>query len=269
MAPSCAQRLDVMAPLRHGALRQALAALPIATGSEGLDAGCGTGTVACLLAEMVGPDGKVTGLDRDPALLRQAAQALKQEGYEDRIAVQQGDLEALPCADGTFDWALSVDCLGYSPAVPMTSVSELARVVRTGGRVAVLAWSSERLLPGFPQLEARLRGTTAGLAPFGAGMAPERDFLRGLTWLRGAGLQPTEARTFVGEVSAPLTADLRQALVALFEMRWPGAGTELSGRDRDLFTRLCGPGSDEFLVDHPDYYAFFTYTMLSGTVAGR
>jgi demethylmenaquinone methyltransferase/2-methoxy-6-polyprenyl-1,4-benzoquinol methylase len=49
-------------------------------------------------------------------------------------------------------------------------------------------------------------------------------------------------------------------------MRWPGAESELSPEDRAAYERLCLPDSPEFILDHPDYYAFFTYTMFSGRV---
>ena len=43
-------------------------------------------------------------------------------------------------------------------------VKELARVVKPGGSVALLAWSSEKLLPGHPLLEGHLNATSAGIA---------------------------------------------------------------------------------------------------------
>ena len=67
---------------------------------------------------------------------------------------------------------------------------------------------------------------------------------------------------------APLDDDIRQGLEALFEMRWPGVAPELDEEDRQTFDRLCRPGSPDFILDHPDYHAFFTYTMFWGTVPG-
>jgi demethylmenaquinone methyltransferase/2-methoxy-6-polyprenyl-1,4-benzoquinol methylase len=78
--------------------------------------------------------------------------------------------------------------------------------------------------------------------------------------------QPT-ARTFAGGVYAPLNDKLRDALSALFGMRWPGVESELALEDREEYRRLCLPGSPDFIVDHPDYYAFFTCSMYSGIVS--
>jgi hypothetical protein len=154
------------------------------------------------------------------------------------------------------------------PTLGLPALMELARMVKPGGTVAIYAWSSETLLPGYPLLEAHLRATAPGLAPFAPGKDPDLHFLRALGWLRELGLQDVKAQTFVGEAQAPLSDALRQALVELFEMRWPGVQAELTDEDRAAFRRLCLPESPEFIVNDPDYYAFFTCTMFSGTVAG-
>ena len=67
-------------------------------------------------------------------------------------ASKEGSVTELPFDDDTFVWAGSMDCVGYLPLEPAPLLSELARVVRPGGRVAILAWSSEKLLPGYPLL---------------------------------------------------------------------------------------------------------------------
>jgi demethylmenaquinone methyltransferase/2-methoxy-6-polyprenyl-1,4-benzoquinol methylase len=147
-------------------------------------------------------------------------------------------------------------------------VRELARVVRPGGLVVIFAWSSERLLPGYPLLEARLSATTPGIAPFVAGSNPDRHYSRALGWFRDAGLDELTARTFAGSAHAPLSQAIWDALVALLEMRWPGVESELAEGDRAEYRRLCLPESSDFIVDHPDYYAFFTCSMFSGRVSG-
>ena len=75
------------------------------------------------------------------------------------------------------------------------------------------------------------------------------------------------ARTFAGSAHAPLSDDLYASLCALLEMRWPGVEAELNPEDRAAYRRLCQPQSSEFVLDQPDYCAFFTYTMFQGKVA--
>jgi demethylmenaquinone methyltransferase/2-methoxy-6-polyprenyl-1,4-benzoquinol methylase len=253
-------------PLREPVLRSAVDTLHLPAGSRGLDAGCGIALPTLLLAEAVGPAGHVIGLDLSPELLARAEQIVAQAGLSARISFREGDVRGLPFDDESFDWALSVDCVGYAPLEPLPLAKELARVVKPGGSVTILAWSSETLLPGYPLLEARLRTTSAGIAPFTPGTRPALHFLRALGWLRDTGLEGATGRTFVGDAHAPLSDDLRAALVALFEMSWPGVEAELTQEDRATYRRLCLPESPDFIVDHPDYYVFFTYSMFRGTV---
>ena len=247
----------------------AIQALQLPVASRGLDAGCGIGLQALQLAQAVGPAGHITGLDLSPQFVAYGSELVKKAGLSQQISFQEGDVRALPFDDDSFDWAWSADCVGYAPLEPLPLVQELARVVKPGGTVAILAWSSQMLLPGHPLLEALLNATSAGIAPFIIGKKPEAHFVLGLGWFREAGLEQRGAQTFVGTACAPLSDDLYRALVALIEMRWPGAEVEVSPEDRAEFERLCRPQSPDFVLNHPDYYAFFTYSMFRGRVAGR
>jgi demethylmenaquinone methyltransferase/2-methoxy-6-polyprenyl-1,4-benzoquinol methylase len=258
--------LALIDPLRRPVIESAIRTLQLPSGSRGLDAGCGIGLHTVQLSVAVGPAGHVTGLDLSPQLLAYAGEIAVDAGLSERITFRKGDVKDLPFDDDTFDWAWSVDCVGYAPIAALPLVKELARVVKPGGCVGLLAWSSEKLLPGYPRLEARLAATSAGIAPFVEGKSPACHFLRGLGWLREAALSEPAVRTFAGSTHAPLSEDHRMGLQALFEMRWPGVESELPDQDRAEYQRLCLPGSPDFIINHPDYYAFFTYSMLSGRV---
>jgi len=252
--------------LRLPALKSAIDALDLPGSSHGLDAGCGIGLQAQMLAEAVGASGRVTGVDAAKELVEHARVLAADADLADRLTFRTGDVHSLPLDDDSFDWAWSADCIGYAPMEPLPMVEELARVVRPGGTVAILAWSHETLLPGHPALEARLRGTPAGLAPFAAGKDPSLHFLRALGWFREIGLRDLSARTLVGDVHAPLSPDIRRALEMLFDMRWPGVESELAEAETAEYRRLCLRGSPDFILQRPDYYAFFTYSMFSGRV---
>ena len=252
--------------LREPVIGSAIQVLELPWGSSGLDAGCGIGSHTLLLAEAVGPAGHVIGLDLSFESLVQAKEITKKSGLSEQVSFQEGDVSNLPFDDDTFDWAWSVDCVGYAPLEPLPLVKELARVVRPDGNIAILGWSSQQLLPGYPQLEARLNATSAGIAPFVKGKMPELHFLHALGWFKEAGLEELNAHTFAGDVHAPLSNDIRSALISLFDMRWGKPQSELSQEDWEEYQRLCQPESPDFILNLSDYYAFFTYSLFSGKV---
>jgi demethylmenaquinone methyltransferase/2-methoxy-6-polyprenyl-1,4-benzoquinol methylase len=184
----------------------------------------------------------------------------------DQISFKEGNADNIPFGENFFDWAWSADCVGYGPWQPIPLLKEMKRVVRPGGIVALIAWSSEQLLPGYPYLEANLKATKAGLAPFQKDKDPEKHFLRASGWFRELGFKDVKAEVFCHRIYAPLNPDSRKALISLFEMRWPGVEKELSEKDRLEFKRLCTPSSPDFILNHPDYYGFFTYSMFWGKV---
>ncbi|MDY6965654.1 MAG: class I SAM-dependent methyltransferase [Halobacteriota archaeon] len=265
-ADSYMRSLLVSNPLRESTLGEAIRTLHLPIGSRGLDVGCGIGLPTLQLAEAVGPSGHVTGLDVASDFLTCGREIVKKGGLSDRIFFQEGDMSNLPFDDDTFDWVWSSDFVGYSPMEPLPLLRELVRVVKPGGTVAILVWSSEQLLPGYPLLEARLGATSMGIAPFIKGKKPEKHFLRALGWFIELGLEEPTARAFVGSACAPLSDDLYNALKALIEMRWPGVESELEPEDLKEFQRLCKPESPDFILNLLDYYSFFTESMFWGRV---
>lgn len=260
------QRLLEGNPLREPVLRSAIQTLQLPLRSHGLDVGCGIGLPALLLAEGVGSEGHITGVDITPELLAFGENLVEKAGFSERITFREGDVRRLPFAEDTFDWVWSVDCIGYPTGELIPLLEELVRVVRPGGSVIVLAWSSQQVLPGYPLLEARLNATCSGYLPFLKGKSPELHFVRALRWFREVGLEKVQAQTFVGEVQSPLTLSERAALISLFEMLWGQPQPEVAPEDWKEFQRLCEPSSSDFILDQPGYYAFFTYSLFRGEV---
>ena len=261
-ADSYIQKLKISNSYREPILREMVGWLNLPAGSSGLDTGCGVGLQCLQLAEEVGPAGHVTGLDISAEMLDYGREMVKNAGLSERISFQEGDVKDLPFANNTFDWVWSADCVGYGPWDTLRLVKELVRVLKSGGILALAAWSSEQLLPGYPRLEARLRATPDGIAPFVHGKKPELHFPRALGWFQELGLKEPKAQAFAGSVCAPLSDEVRQALEELIEMRWPNVTSELSPEDLAEFQRLCRPDSPDFILNLPDYYAFFTYTLV-------
>src|ERR671910_759570 len=99
-----------------------------------LDVACGTGN-ATLPAATAGA--KVIGLDLTPELLATAAKRAADAGYE--IDWREGDAEALPFDDDSFDVVLSSFGAMFAPRHEVVA-DELARVLRPGGRLAMANW---------------------------------------------------------------------------------------------------------------------------------
>jgi len=111
-----------------------LAALALTRGESVLDAGCGTGLLLEQEALAVGPEGRVEGVDYSEDMLEQARQRcadLPQVGFH------QGSVETLPYEDASFDALSCTQCLLYVDELDR-ALAELYRVLKPGGRIAVL-----------------------------------------------------------------------------------------------------------------------------------
>src|SRR5437867_1567189 len=118
-------------------------------GERVLDVACGTGTVARLAAQHVGPTGQVMGLDVNPGMLAVALGLPPPQGVP--IAWQEGDAMAMPLADAAFDVVLCQQGLQFFPDRAV-ALREMHRVVAPGGRVALRGWRSIQYSPGFALL---------------------------------------------------------------------------------------------------------------------
>jgi SAM-dependent methyltransferase len=102
-----------------------------------LDVACGTGN-ATLPAARTGA--AVTGLDLVPALLAEARASAEGEGLD--VTWVEGDAEALPFEDASFDVVLSTFGCMFAPRHDVAA-GEIARVVKPGGRIGICAWRPE------------------------------------------------------------------------------------------------------------------------------
>jgi demethylmenaquinone methyltransferase/2-methoxy-6-polyprenyl-1,4-benzoquinol methylase len=115
--------------------RRLAASRVVRPGDRVLDAACGTGDLA--LADLRAGAGRVTGLDFSERMLERA----RAKGPQ--IEWIQGDMLALPFADGTFD-AATVGFGARNVADLPLALRELRRVLRPGGRVAILEITQAR-----------------------------------------------------------------------------------------------------------------------------
>jgi SAM-dependent methyltransferase len=119
-----------------------------------LDAGCGDGTVAALVAAR---SRSVTCLDRSPRMIDAAKERL---AGAPNVRFETGDLHALPMPDASFDAVLLFHVLTCAER-PAQALSEVARVLRPGGSVAVLALDRH----DHPELTRSYGHVHAGFSP--------------------------------------------------------------------------------------------------------
>ncbi len=114
-----------------GFLAEILRRVP--AGSRVLDLGCGAGADLLIAAQMVGPQGSVTGIVMTPEMLAKARAAAEEMGAGN-VDFVEGEAERLPFADGTFDVVISNGVIDLVPDKDAV-FAELYRVLRPGGRI--------------------------------------------------------------------------------------------------------------------------------------
>jgi ubiquinone/menaquinone biosynthesis C-methylase UbiE len=109
--------------------------LGVTPGTRLLDVGCGAGQLA-LIAARAGA--KVTGCDISTNWLEKARERAAAEGLD--ITFEEADAESLPYKDGQFDAVVSLIGAMFAPR-PDRVASELTRVCRPGGMIAMANWT--------------------------------------------------------------------------------------------------------------------------------
>ncbi len=132
------------AGLHHAWRRRAADLAELSPGARALDVATGTGDLALELANRVAPGGEVIGVDFSEKMLELAR--AKAESRVPRVSFEHGNALALDYADGEFD-AATVGFGARNFSDLQRGLSEMARVVRPGGRVVVLEITTPRRPP--------------------------------------------------------------------------------------------------------------------------
>jgi SAM-dependent methyltransferase len=124
--PSIASFAGTGNPFSMGALRP---------GEKVVDIGCGAGIDSLIAAKMVGPEGRVIGVDMTPAMLERAESSRRAAGVE-HLELEEGYGEKLPVPDGWADVIISNGVFNLMPD-KLGALDEMARVLRPGGRLQI------------------------------------------------------------------------------------------------------------------------------------
>jgi ubiquinone/menaquinone biosynthesis C-methylase UbiE len=122
--------------------RLAIEMLELEGGETVLDVACGPGNFTRAFAEAVEGEGLVVGIDASTAMLARAARETKTEN----VAYVRGDASEMPFRDSSFDGVCCFAAL-YLIENPFAAIDEMVRVLRPGGRIALLSSVNRGLLP--------------------------------------------------------------------------------------------------------------------------
>ncbi|MBW8743759.1 MAG: class I SAM-dependent methyltransferase [Sphingomonas sp.] len=130
-------------------------------GEAVLDVGCGTGSLAIMAKEQVGPSGEVYGSDASPEMIVRAQAKAHKAGADVRFAVAPA--QALSFADSRFDVVLSTMMFHHLPHMSREQLGqEMRRVLKPGGRVLAVDFAMGRKRKG---LVGRIHSSHGSTSP--------------------------------------------------------------------------------------------------------
>lgn len=214
----------VFEPLTDRFAEAAIATLGLRPGQRFLDVAAGTGGAALMAADA---GAAILAIDAAPGMVERIRVRAAQSGVPVQAAVM--DAQALALKDAGFDAALSVFGIVLCPD-PVAALREMARVVRGGGRIALVTWTE-------PQGYALITRLLAAVAAVRGPQAPppgvpaqlrfrEEDVFRGL--FRAAGLEVDDVVRMEGTLDAPSARWLSERLTFA-----PGMATLLAAQGAD------------------------------------
>ena len=179
--------------------RALLARLGLRPGQSALDLGCGPRGILDLLAETVGPRGRVVGLDADPAHVTAARQFAFSQGLAN-VEVLAGDARHTGLPAESFDLVHTRTLLVTIPE-PAEVVAEMARLARPGGLVASQEADAEFSIcyPPLPEWDRLLALFRASFPRTGADLRLGRQLPE---LFREAGLTDVGATVYAGSYPA-------------------------------------------------------------------
>ncbi len=136
--------LDTLPSGFREARRTMLRQLQLRSTSHVLEAGCGPGTALPDLLELVGPTGRIVGVDPTTGLVDEARQRARAAAIPN-VTYDVGDVRDISYPDETFDAVFCDKILTHVSPVER-AIGELARITRRGGRVGAVEWFAQGMV---------------------------------------------------------------------------------------------------------------------------
>jgi SAM-dependent methyltransferase len=252
---------EVVAPMVDQALAWLAGRVP--DSEHVLDVGSGPGVAACTLAQML-PRAHVLAVDGAAPLLDMAAERAARLGIAGRLTTSQvplpEGLAELPQAD--LVWVSGV--VHHLPDA-VAGLRALGALLRPGGLLAVREGGlPDRFLPDgvAPGLLPRLEAVGEDMVAHGEnpmGVVPHHGGWPEL--LRAAGLRPAGSRSFLLDLPAPVSAEVRQYLRWRLTMMQEFAGDRVGPADAAALSRLLDPDAPEGVSRRPDVFLLSAVTV--------
>jgi ubiquinone/menaquinone biosynthesis C-methylase UbiE len=134
-------------PLIQQVKRRMLDVCPVREGDQVLDVGCGLGHEVRRLAQLVGPQGRVVGIDANPAMITEARQ--RGAGLALPVSFEVGDAHQVRLADDSFGLCRTERVLRYVDR-PEAVLKEMVRLTRPGGSVLAFDFDSDQTVVDAP-----------------------------------------------------------------------------------------------------------------------
>lgn len=266
------QTLECASRVTKNAILQAIRSLKIPNGSNVIDLPCGIGLhMLWMLKE--NPNIHVTGLDINEDHIHFAYNLLKQHNFLHSGKLITKDLNQWNLSESIYDFVWCCDGLyagseenGCISREPYSLLNNMKRACKNKGTIAVLYWSGQKLLPGYPILEATLNATESSNLPFRKNSDPNLHYMRTSEWMKEIGLKNIKTRTFVADLSGPLDEQAKKDLNILLNMLWKSQA-EVSHELWKTFETISNPKSPDYLFNLESYSGYVNYTMFTGEIA--
>jgi len=148
---------------------ETLAGLGLKPGLIMADIGCGIGYFTIPAARLLGPASVVYAIDIEEEMLAETARRAADAGLDNIRPVKSAE-NTIPLADDIIDLALTVNVI-HETAEPVVWLTDIRRLLRPGGELAIIDWVKERTEMG-PPVEERLSETEVEGLLAAAGLAP-------------------------------------------------------------------------------------------------
>jgi ubiquinone/menaquinone biosynthesis C-methylase UbiE len=254
VAPAWGEHAEYLEVRHRATSEELLARAAVQRGDRVLELACGPGGFGLAVAELVGPDGEVVLSDVVVEMTAIAAARARAAGRAN-VRTRVLDLEAIDEPDASYDVVVCRDGLQFATE-PAGATTEIGRVLRPGGRVAVALWGRRERNPWlgvvFDAVSAELGVPVPppGLpGPFSLSDAGEVRALFMAAGLRDVSVTELAAPVRVGSVDAwwAMTSALAGPLATILASLPTAAADAIRARARDA----AGPYQTAHGVEFP------------------